>query len=106
MLVGDVVRELNGKALPPRRGLFEVLTAEFVMPGDELTLGLTRTLERHMEDATRERAVEIIPPDSPRMLGRTKIDYAARWQAYKLNPISRGFGRQDYALGGGAGLVL
>ena len=54
MLVGDVVRELNGKASSPRRGPFEVLTAEFVMPGDELTLGLTRTLERHMEDATRE----------------------------------------------------
>ena len=109
VLVGDVVRELNGQKLPPKQKLFERLEAEFVVAGDEVTLGLTRTLARHMEEVERKANAgyeRLVPPDSPRMRARLKIDYEARMRDYRQNPQSRGYYRYDAALGGAAGRML
>ena len=47
-----------------------------------------------------------MPPDSPRMRARLKIDYEARMRDYRQNPQSRGYYRYDAALGGAAGRML
>ena len=92
VLVGDVVRAVNGKPLPPRRRLYDVLKDEFVVAGEELTLGLTRLLDAHMEEATRLTIYgkgQVVRPDSPRMRAREKVAYGARKLDYINNPNAR-----------------
>ena len=126
VLVGDVVCTINGRPLPPRRTLAEVLRADFVLVGDGLRLGLRRSLEAHMEERTRVlfaagRPASHVQPSSPRMypdrLPRRLLnaDEGARRAAFVANPNARPrrdpyndqlVSRSQWALGGSMGRML
>lgn len=95
LLVGDIVRTVNGHALPPREPLHDFLRRDFALAGDTLRFGVTRRLDEHVDhtltmaiDGERRRRLDR-QPNSPRMRPRDKFAYEERWEAYRNHPDAR-----------------